>query len=350
MNKLCLVAAMVLGLGAALPANEVHSADVIRVGEGPFITGGGYFIAREKGYFRKLGIEIQPREFQDGAMAVPSMVAGELEFAGMTAAASLFNSVAKGAPLVVILDRANNRPGFGYTVVNVSTALYEQGVRSLSDFAKLKGKRFGVGAVGSINQYNLSQALLKAGLDPVKDVQWIVNVPQPDLMRMLGQGQVDVTDLAYQFGLFAQNNKWGPIVANGDQIAPNTAIATYAVRKDYLEKNRDAVVRWAVAYLQGVKEFNAAAKAPDQHPEIVNILARNTALNRPELVKLIAPNWGYINEDGVPPVDSIMAMQDFWSGQYFNFVEKKVAREQLFDSSVAQEARTRLDRERPFGN
>src|SRR5690348_18322814 len=72
---------------------QARAVDVVRVGDGPFITGGGYFIAREKGYFQKLGIEIQPREFQDGSMSVPSMIAGELEFSGMTAAASLFNSV-----------------------------------------------------------------------------------------------------------------------------------------------------------------------------------------------------------------------------------------------------------------
>ena len=347
--RLWSVLSVMLCFGAALPGDPARAADVARVGEGPFITGGGYFIAREKGYFKKLNIEIQAREFQDGSLAVPSMVSGELEFAGMTAAASLFNSVAKGAPLVVILDRANNRPGFGYTVVNVRQPLYDEGVRSLTDFGKLKGKKFGVGAVGSINQYNLAQGLLKAGLDPAKDVQWTVNVPQPDLMRMLGQGQVDVTDLAYQFGLFAQNNKWGPIIANGDQIAPNAAIATFAVRKDYLAKNRDAVIRWSMAYLQGVKEFNAAAKDPAKHPDIIEILANNTALNKPELVRAIAPNWGYINEDGAPAVDSIMGMQDFWSGKYFSFVEKKVTQEQLFDLSVAKEAKARLDREKPFG-
>jgi NitT/TauT family transport system substrate-binding protein len=67
-------------------------------------------------------------------------------------------------------------------------------------------------------------------------------------------------------------------------------------------------------------------------------------------VKSIAPNWSYTNEDGMPLVDSIMAMQDFWSGKYFNFVEKKVAREQLFDLNVAKEAKARLDKEKPFGN
>ena len=49
---------------------------------------------------------------------------------------------------------ANNRPGFGYTVINVTQELYDQGVRSLADFGKLKGKKVGVGALGSINQYN----------------------------------------------------------------------------------------------------------------------------------------------------------------------------------------------------
>jgi NitT/TauT family transport system substrate-binding protein len=331
------------------PPGAARAADVVRVADGPFLSGGGYYVAREKGYFTKLGIEIQHREYIDGAMSVPSFVSGELDIGGMTASAGLFNSVAKGAPLMIILDRGNNRPGFGYTVTNVSQELYDQGVHSSADFAKLKGKRVGVAALGSINQYNVAVALAKVGLDPAKDVQWTVNVGQPDLMKMLGQKQLDVTDLAYQFGFFAQNNKWGPMIANGDEVAPGTAIADIAVRKDFLLKNRDVVIRYAMAYLQGVKEFNAAALAPDKHPDVVEILARTTALNKPELIKAIAPHWSYINEDGTPPVDSIMKMQDFWNGKDFHFVEKKVTTEQLFDLSVAKEAKARLDREKPFG-
>ena len=65
--RLWSVLSVMLCFGAALPGDPARAADVARVGEGPFITGGGYFIAREKGYFKKLGIEIQAREFQDGA-------------------------------------------------------------------------------------------------------------------------------------------------------------------------------------------------------------------------------------------------------------------------------------------
>jgi NitT/TauT family transport system substrate-binding protein len=350
MKILRAVPALAIGIAAALLANDARCADVVRLAEGPFISGGGFFIAQALGYFNKLGLDVQVREFQDGALAVPSFVSGELDMSFMTANAGLFNSVAKGAPIVIILDRGHNRPGRPYTVINVTQALADQGVRSLADFGKLKGKRVGVGALGSINQFNAAKGLLKAGLDPAKDVQWIVNVPQPDLMKMLGQGQVDATDLAYHFGFFAQNNKWGPMIATGDVLAPNGQIATFAARRDFLVKNRDVVVRFAMAYLQGVKEFNAAAENPAKYPRIVDILANATTLKNPDVVRAIAPNWSYSNEDGMPVVDSIMEMQDFWTGPYFHLVEKKVTQEELFDLSIAKEAKARLDREKPFGN
>ncbi len=63
----------------ASPRRSAAAADKLRVGEGPFITGGGFYVARDKGYFTKLGIEIETKPFIDGALAVPSFVAGELD-------------------------------------------------------------------------------------------------------------------------------------------------------------------------------------------------------------------------------------------------------------------------------
>lgn len=335
-------------MASALAISPASAADLIRVGEGPFITGGGFFIAKEKGYFDKVGITVETKSFIDGALAVPSLISGELDISFMTANAGLFNSISKGAPLVFVLDRGNNKKGRGYTVINVTQDMYDGGVKSLADFAKLKGKRVGLSATGSINQYLFARALQNAGLDPRKDVQWVTNVPQPDLMKMLGQKQVDATDLAYQFGYFAQNNKWGPIVAVDDQIDPDGAVGLYAARTDFIKSKRDVLVRFAMAYLQGVKEFNAAAADPAKYPEIVDILARSTALQKPELVRAIAPNWSSSNEDGIPNVKSVMAMQDYWSS-YFTYVENPVTEDKLFDLSIAKEAKARLDKEKPFG-
>lgn len=343
------LAALLVATLSLASASMAQANDVVRVGEGPFITGGGFFVAQAKDYFKKLGITVEPKMFIDGALAVPSLISGELDISFMTANAGLFNSIAKGAPLVFVLDRGNNKKDRGYTVINVTQDLYNSGVKSIADFAKLKGKRIGLSATGSINQYLFAKALQQAELDPRKDVQWVTNVPQSDLMKMLGQKQVDATDLAYQFGYFAQNNKWGPIVAVDDSIDPDGAVGLYAARTDFVKNKRDVLVRFAMAYLQGVKEFNAAAGNPDQHKDIVDILASSTALKKPDLVKAIAPHWSYSNEDGIPNVKSVMAMQDYWS-DYFTYVEKKVPENKLFDLSIAREAKERLDREKPFAN
>jgi NitT/TauT family transport system substrate-binding protein len=326
---------------------QASAQDVLRVGEGPFITGGGFLIANEKGYFKKLGLQIETKMFIDGQQAVPALIAGDLDLTFMTANAGLFNSVARGAPIVVILDRGNNKADRGYTVINVSKQMAENGVKSLADLGKLKGKKIGVSGTGSINQYVFSLALQKAGLDPRKDVQWVFNVPQPDLMKMLGQSQVDATDLAYQFGFFAEKNGWGPMIATGDKIDPDGTIAVIATRQPLLKDKRDQLVRFAMAYLQGAKEFNAAAANPDKHPDIVEILAKTTALQKPETIKAIAPNWSYVNEDGIPNIPSVMRMQDYWA-DYYDYVEKKVSAERLFDTSIAKEAMRRLETEKPF--
>src|SRR3954467_5467317 len=160
------IASLIAGaaLGLAL-TSQVLAQDVLRIGEGPFITGGGFLVAKEKGYFKKVGIEIELKSFIDGQQAVPSLISGELDMTFMTANASLFNSVARGAPLVIILDRGNNKVGRGYSVINVSKEMSDAGVKSLTDMAKLKGKKIGVSGTGSINQYMFSLALQKAGLD-----------------------------------------------------------------------------------------------------------------------------------------------------------------------------------------
>lgn len=319
----------------------------VRLGDGPFISGGGMWTARERGYFEKLGVKIEFKKYMDGAFIVAPLLAGELDIGTLTPNAGIFNSVARGGQIVMILDRGREREGRAYVPTNVSQQLADKGLKTLADLHMLKGKKVGVGAPGSINQYLMSRALQKGGLDPRKDVEWIIGVPQPELMKMLCQKQLDATNLAYQLGWLIQKNGCGPLIASGDMIEPDAQIAVYAVRKEFLQNNREAVVRFAMAYLQGAKEFNAAAAEPDKHPDIVATLAKNTFVNTPEMVKAIAPHWAWVAEDGVPNVDNIMAQQDYWA-DYFNLVERKVSRDQLFDLSVVKEARERLEREKPF--
>lgn len=333
-----------------LVAGAAHAAELVRVGEAPFHGGGPFYIARDKGYFKKLNLDIETRHFVDGSSAARSLIAGELDFALIAPEAGLFTSVSKGAPIVVVLDGGRNRRGFGSTVINVTQALHEGGLNSVRDFDRLKGKKFGVPAIGSVNQYNAALSLMKAKLDPAKDVEWVADGAQTELMRMLGSEELAAADIAYQLGLLAQNTKWGPIIINDDVIVPDAQISIFAAHRDFLGKSRDAAVRFAMAYLHATKAFNAAAIDPGPRPDIVEVLAQSMPMATAELVRVSAPNWSYIAEDGVPLANSILDIQDFWSGKHFNLLEKKVSRQQLFDFNIAKDAKARLAKEKPFGN
>ena len=129
----------------------------------------------------------------------------------------------------------------------MTQALHEDGVVSVRDFERLKGRKFGVPALGSVNQYNASFSLLKAKLDPAKDVEWVAQPSQPELMRMIASNDVAAADFAYQLGLLAQNNKWGPIIINDDVIVPDAQISVVTAHRDFLARSRDTAVRFAMA-------------------------------------------------------------------------------------------------------
>jgi NitT/TauT family transport system substrate-binding protein len=329
--------------GAPAAAN-----DLIHVGEGPFISGGPFFIARDKGYFGKLGIDVDTRIFMDGALAVPAMVSGELDVTLVTLSAGLFNSIAKGAPMAIFLDRGNNKTGRGGSSINVSNTMYAAGVKGPGDLALLKGKRFGITALGSINQYEAALALQKAGLDPRTDVQWVSNIGQPDLVKMLGRDAVDAADLAWQFGSYAQDQKLAPLIMDAGTLDPDGQVAAYAVRKEYVVTHRDAAVRFAMAIMYAAREFNAAAGAPDKHPDTVALLAKATTQGKVDMLTSFAPHWTATSEDGMPSTAAILRMQDYWV-DYFHLASEKLTAEQLFDLSIAKEAQERLDRDHPFG-
>ena len=117
------------------------AADLVRVGEAPFLAGGAFYIARDKGYFKKLNLQIETTTFADAASAARSLIAGELDLALIAPDASLFNRVAKGAPFVIVLDGGRNRRGFGCTVINVTQALHEDGVSSVRDACAPQDRR-----------------------------------------------------------------------------------------------------------------------------------------------------------------------------------------------------------------
>jgi NitT/TauT family transport system substrate-binding protein len=322
--------------------------DTVNIAASPFINQAAIFIANELGYFSKLGIEPKIKSFPDGSLIVAPMISGEVDLGVVTSSAGLFNSLSRGAPIKSVLCIGQGQKGRAVTAIIVRKDHHEAGIRTVADLKALKGKIAAVGAIGSINQYGIATALGMAGLNPVSDITWQTNVPQPDIVKQLGQKQVDLADLTYHLAYLAEKQNFGNIIASRDEILPNSQTAMIAVREDFLSKRRDGVVRFAMAHIHASRLFNKVAGAPTQHRDIVEMITKYIFVKDVGLLTAVAPHWEWIAENGMPNEASVLAQQDFWSDP-FKLVEKKVAGPQIFDLSIAAEAMKRLEQEKPFG-
>jgi NitT/TauT family transport system substrate-binding protein len=327
---------------------KAQGLEILNVGLSPFINQATIFMATDLGLFSKMGLDIRMKIFMDGALVVAPMISSELDIGVMTPNAGFFNSLQRGGAFRAFFCNGQGKRGRAVTALVIRKDHYEAGIKSLPDLAKLKGKVAAVGAAGSINQYGLGSALKLAGLDPARDVQWQTSVAQPDIVKQLGQRQVDVAEITYHLAYLAQQQDFCRILLSRDEILPDSQAAMMTVRDEIRDKRRDTVVRFAMACIHAARLFNRVAGEPDKHPELLKLIVRSIIPKDEALLKAVAPHWEWIAEDGLPNIPSIMQQQDFWADT-FKMVEKKIPQERVIDASIAIEATRRLDADKPFG-
>ncbi len=316
----------------------------IRIGLVRLISSGPIFIAEARKFFEKVNLDADLKYFADGALAMPALVAGELDVTATTLNAGLFNTVAKGAPFKLILDRGSEKPGHGSMTIVASNAMYEQGYTKANDGAKLKGKTIAIQAPGSIDQYLLGRAAEKAGLNPKTDINWSSGMPYPDMIKLMGAGRADAANIPVPLAFLAEKNKVGKIVGPGSDIEPDAQLACWVMSSSYLQSNTSAANRFAMVHTHAARLFNKAAAEKD--PNVVKIISDATKVPEP-LIAAAAPRWTWYTDDGLPNVESVMAQFKFMS-QSMKMVSSKVTPDMLFDLAAAKEASQRLKTANPF--
>lgn len=338
-------ASAAVGLASAFPrqlwAQEPRTK--IRVGLVRLISSGPIFIAEARKFFDKVNLDVELHYFADGALAMPALVAGELDLTASTLNAGLFNAVSKGAPYKLILDRGIDKPGSGSMTIVASNAMHEAGFTSVDKAKLLKGKKIAIQAPGSIDQFLFGRAAEKAGLDPTRDLNWSSGMPYPDMIKLMGVGQADAANIPVPLAFLAEKNKVGKIIGAGSDIEPNVQLACWVMSSKFLAKNKSAAARFAMVHIHAGRLFNKAAAAKD--PDVVKIVSEATKVPAP-LIELAAPRWTWFDEKGMPNVESCLAQGKFWN--QIKLVNATVTKEQLFDLSPAVEADARLSKNNPF--
>jgi NitT/TauT family transport system substrate-binding protein len=233
------VLATLAGLGWRLPSAAAGAAGLtkIRVGyPSPSASMYPLFVTKEAGMFEKHGLDAELIYIQ-GVQMVHVHVAGQLDFTGTSGIVSLQSSVG-GADLILLAN-------------SIETHLLKVIAHpSIAGPAGLKGKTIGITRFGSLTDLAVRPVLEKWKLDPAKDVTLVQIGRLSDLLPAVLQKRVDAGVFSFPSSLHAEKAGLKTLydLAESGIEVPTT---TVAVSRQYAKANRDLVLRYLRAYLEG---------------------------------------------------------------------------------------------------
>jgi ABC-type nitrate/sulfonate/bicarbonate transport system substrate-binding protein len=256
--------------------------------------------------------------------------------------AGLFNTLAREAEFKLVLNGAQEHPDSGVVALVASQATFDGGVTDAASLAGLAGKRIGVTAPGSVNQYATARALEAAGIDPVNGVEWVTGIGQPDMIGALGDS-LDAANFAVDVAAGAVRAEAGQIIVRGNEVTDGMQVLAFAMSNDFIENNRDAAERFAMAYIRGAETYNEALANPSAFPEVMAAMGAHTNAQTAENVLNLLPWVPWVDPTGRMNVASIMEQQDYWA-DVFGTVDTKVDEATVIDESILDAALQRLGR------
>jgi len=288
--------ATLIGAGSAA-RSAAPSRTALKVTYGRYLTFAPLAIASAEGYFRDQGLDVELVHLTGANEVTPAVIRGDVDVgAGMLKPAE-FNAVARGATLRIVADKGHYEAGPCVSAALVVRPGFLQ-TRNYDRPYHLKRTRFSAATL-SFAEYVLDTFLAQKGLS-LDDVQR-VRLPEASAAAALADGSLDVQHMAEPFLTRAVRSGhavvWKPVV----EILPGAQLATVVYGPTLLEKNRDAGVRFLVAYLRGVRQYNRGKT--DRNVEIVS---KETGLDA-DLVREAC--WESIRGDGKINVESVVEYQ-----------------------------------------
>jgi ABC-type nitrate/sulfonate/bicarbonate transport system substrate-binding protein len=244
------IAACVIGMsGAAALAQPVE----IRMGVGTS--------SEEQAWLMKARPDLTPNQgkaytykmsmFRSGNDRMVAFQAGQLDALTSSSTGILF-AASKGVPLLVPVSMARE-----------STQTFSTSYFSLADsgisLANLKGKTIGINGYRTSIELYARIAVAKAGLDPERDVKWLV-VPLPQMAEALRQKKIDIGVFPSTFAFAAMKEGGVQKVFDSAGISGIEEEFDIAFSPQFARKHPDAARAW-------VSDFLAVTKYVEEKPQ-----------------------------------------------------------------------------------
>ena len=289
--------AFAIACGGAL----AQSMPKVMVGDNPSLSGAPLYIAIEKGYYRDAGVDVQLDISGLSSDMTVQLATRRLHVFGGGITAGLFNSLAKGLPISILMSRATS-PYSHYLMIR------PQLKDTLKEPSDLSGRTVAVASRGAILTYELIKVLESGGLT-LADIN-LKYIPFAQMATALTTGAADAAlmisplqDAVADKGLGV---KW--INADSRIKAQPVLVSVWWMNADWARDSEDAARRFVRGTLRGVRDYCNAYHHGPNRAEVTRILTKYSDVKDASLIERI--EWGATDPHGRVFEASLADIQD----------------------------------------
>lgn len=307
-----------LGLTGLLFASTLptlsSAADLrpLRIGVDPYTTGSQVWVAKEKGFFEKHGIDAQVTVYATGIETLDATLTGNTDAGvGLDFPTALRM---QSRQLTILAAIFASTPGWHKLAVN----------ESIKSDADLKGKRFGI-ASGTAQHLVTTKYLEGKGLAP-SDYELVPFSNLIEIVASLKSGRLDGA-FVWADGVGQATSTPGIRIMTDDSEARLRQSAYVSANTAYAKAHRDVIVDM-------LKAMGEATEFLQQHPEeAAALIAKNTKAPADSVAKLLKLNTFHL-QLGDAERDGFAAIGEFAS----TVIKSPVSFDTAVDPSYLAEA------------
>ncbi len=199
------------------------------------------YIMKETNLARKYGLDADLIYIPVSSLAIQAALAGEIQFLTSAGVANI-NANMGGADFVGLTATLNT---FVFKIISKP---------EIKEPAALKGRKVGISRLGGVSDAALRFALDRWGLAPDKDVAIIQVGGEIEEMMALQNKAVDAVVLSEPIATVARKSG-GSLLYDLSRLDVQYSMHGFGTRKSFIRNNRDIVIRFMKAYLEGIYLF-----------------------------------------------------------------------------------------------
>jgi NitT/TauT family transport system substrate-binding protein len=317
-------------LFVALPARDAARAaapgkiTIAVPGIPPVFSGLYVYVAKEEGFFKDQGLDVEVRPFDSGASAAQAVVAGNVDLSLSPTAAVVRMISNAGVDLIGIYGQEH--PDWLLASADAKSTRCQD----------LKDQPVGVDSVGGARAAALAQFLRPCGLkvEQVKLVSLSSNVGAAMVAGQIKYGVLHTDDVPV---IEEQMKRKLTVVSSIKDVDPHSHYNLLVTTRNNLKTRRDAYVR-AVAGLMQAAKYIADPKNADRVAKIATVTGRTEKVAKEALRTFVQIDFWTSRGDGLTRTNLEKAVKTEQDLGGIKPGKEPVGYERLVDRSISRDA------------